>query len=139
MARARKAAVARVAAAVSRAAPQAGIQEVRTPNVPSYRGHVDRERYQAMKKALVAALPRKAPGLTQSRMLDAVWQAVPRALFPTAGQAMWWVKCVQLDLEARGLVHRLASTPAQWVRGGGARAKPPATTPKPGRVSRHRR
>lgn len=120
MARTRKVA-ARAVPVASRAAPhpapRPASQEVRTPNVPSYRGHVDRERYQAMKKALLAALPRKAPGLTQSRMLDAVWPAVPRALFPTAGQAMWWVKCVQLDLEARGAVRRLPTVPLQWARG----------------------
>jgi len=49
-------------------------------------------------------------------MLDAAWRAAPRALFPTAGKARWWVKWVQLDLEARGMVRRLATSPVQWVR-----------------------
>jgi len=112
---ARKKAARPAAAPEAAEAPQV---EVRTPNDPSYRGHVDRERYLAMRKVLLAALPRKAPGLTQAGMLDAAWPAAPRALFPTAGKAMWWVKWVQLDLEARGQVRRLPTSPTQWVRGG---------------------
>ncbi len=90
--------------------------EVRTPNVPAYRGSVERPRYDAMKRALLKVLPAKRPGLTQSAMFEAVLPHLPATLFPGGAKAMWWAKCVQLDLEARGALERHATKPLEWTK-----------------------
>jgi hypothetical protein len=94
----------------------AGKVEVRTPNVPGYTGKVDAAKYAAMKRALWKVLPRKAPGLTQTEMGQAVVAHLPDDLFPGGATAMWWAKCVQLDQEAQGAVVREATKPLRWHR-----------------------
>lgn len=83
--------------------------EVRTPNVPAYRGRVERTRYDAVRAVLVKVVPRKGPGLTQAEMMTAVKARLPQDLFPGGAKSEWWTKCVQLDLEARGVMRRDAS------------------------------
>lgn len=78
---------------------------------------VDAKKYAAMKRALLKVLPRKAPGLTQSEMWDAVLVHLPESEFPGGAKAGWWTKCVQLDLEAKGVVVRETSAkPLRWHR-----------------------
>jgi hypothetical protein len=88
---------------------------VRTPNVPNYTGRVDAAKYEAMKKVLLKLMPAKAPGLTQSEMMAAIGKAAPQDIFP-ARTYMWWGKCVQLDLEAQGLLVREDTKPLRWHR-----------------------
>ena len=53
--------------------------------------------------------------------IDATKRHLPEDLFPGGAKAGWWVKCVQLDLEAKGLVVRdRGAKPLRWRRGGGA-------------------
>jgi hypothetical protein len=93
---------------------KAATVEVRAFHSKGYRANVDAEKYNAMKAALLAALPSKAPGLTQSEMFAAVRPRVSKALFPGT-KHMWWVKCVQLDLEARGGMKREdGAKPMRW-------------------------
>lgn len=78
---------------------------------------VDATKYAAMKRALLKVLPKKAPGLTQAEMWDSVPAHLPEAEFPGGAKAGWWVKCVQLDLEAKGVVIReTTSKPLRWHR-----------------------
>jgi hypothetical protein len=88
---------------------------VRTPNVPEYTGRVDAWKYEAMQKVLLKVVPAKAPGITQSEMMAALDGAAPRDIFP-ARTYMWWGKCVQLDLEARGVLVREGTKPLRWHR-----------------------
>jgi hypothetical protein len=89
---------------------------VRNVNVPGYETRVDRRKYEAMKKALLKVLPRKAPGLTQAEMLGAVPAHLPAELFPSGAKAGWWAKTVQLDLEAKGEIGREKTKPLRWHR-----------------------
>jgi hypothetical protein len=90
---------------------------VLNPNVPGYSSTVERTRYEDVRKALLKALPKKAPGMTQNQMMKAVLPHLSRKLFPGGAKASWWTKCVQLDLEARGAVIRDASAkPLRWTR-----------------------
>jgi hypothetical protein len=76
---------------------------------------VDANKYRAMKTALLKVLPKKAPGLTQSEMRTAVVAHLPEAEFPGGAKAGWWMKCVQLDLEAKGAIAREESAkPLRW-------------------------
>lgn len=75
---------------------------------------VDARKYNAMKGALLKVLPKKAPGLTGSEMSGGVLLHLPEAEFPGGAKAGWWLKCVQLDLEAKGVVVRETSKPLRW-------------------------
>ena len=99
--------------------PAAGRVRVRNVNVPGYSSTVDAGMYNAMKKALLKVLPANAPGLTQSEMFSAVVPHLPNALFPGGAKAGWWVKCVQLDLEAKRLIVREPSKPLRWHKWAG--------------------
>ena len=90
--------------------------EVENVNVPGHVTRVERPRYEAMRAALLAALPRSAPGLTQAEMLSALRVHLSAELFPGGAKAGWWMKCVQLDLEAKGIVTRDGGKPLRWRR-----------------------
>ncbi|MDF1522061.1 MAG: hypothetical protein P1P87_04490 [Trueperaceae bacterium] len=95
--------------------------EVENVNVPGSTTRVDATMYRAARLALLQALPDAPPGLTQAEMIDATKRHLPEDLFPGGAKAGWWVKCVQLDLEAKGLVVRdRAAKPLRWRRGAGA-------------------
>jgi hypothetical protein len=90
--------------------------EVRNVIRPESRHKVDAEHYEAMRRALLKALPRKPPGLSADEMRAAVLPHLPNAVFPGGAKAGWWLKCVQLDLEARKLIARADARPLRWHR-----------------------
>ena len=93
--------------------------EVENVNVPGRTTRVDATKYHAACAALLRALPDGPPGLTQAEMIDATKRYLPEDLFPGGAKAGWWVKCVQLGLEAKGSVVRDRSAkPLRWRRGG---------------------
>ena len=102
---------AKVPASSTKAAPKIAVQNV---NVPGYTHLVDAAMYAAMRKALLRALPSKAPGLSQTEMRSAVLPLLPPDLFPKGAKAGWWAKSVQLDLEAKHLIVREDSKPLRW-------------------------
>ncbi|MCB6178639.1 hypothetical protein LHP98_10915 [Rhodobacter sp. Har01] len=77
----------------------------------SYR--VDAAKFAEMRRAVLAALPAVAPGITPEALITAVKTALDPALFPGGEKAGWWVKAVQLDLEARGIVSRAEKPPVR--------------------------
>ncbi len=89
---------------------------VQNINVPGYSSTVDAAKYHAMYQALRKVLPGCAPGLTQAEMFDGVIPHLPQDQFPGGAKASWWVKAVQLDMEAKGEVTREASKPLRWHR-----------------------
>ena len=55
--------------------------------------------------------------MTQAEMAQAELPHLPQELWPGGAKAMWWLKTVQLDLEARGLIARdAAARPLRWRR-----------------------
>lgn len=88
--------------------------DVCKPNDPSYAASVDAEPYQAMKKALLKALPKKSPGLTQTDLFAELVPHLPRKLFPGGRLVSWWAQCVHADLEARGITVKESGRPARW-------------------------
>lgn len=73
----------------------------------------DRAKYEAMKAAVLAVLPKMSPGLTVAEVQDRVLAHLPESLFPGGATAGWWVKAVQLDLEAKGVVQRGKTSPVR--------------------------
>jgi hypothetical protein len=98
---------------VSRKAGRVRIENV---NHPGSSTTVDAAMYDAMRDALLAALPEAAPGLTEVQMREAAVPKLPAALFPGGARAGWWAKAVQLDLEAKGVITRERSRPLRWHR-----------------------
>ena len=54
----------------------------------------------------ILVIPKRPPGLTPDDVYEAVLPHLPQSLFPGGEWAGWWCKCVQLDLEAKGLIVR---------------------------------
>jgi hypothetical protein len=77
---------------------------------------VDRAKYEAMKQALLTVLPERAPGLTVSEAKERLLPLLPQTLFPAGDKAGWWLKAVQLDLEAKAVVERERTKPLRLHR-----------------------
>jgi hypothetical protein len=80
-------------------------------NHPESARSVDKAPYDAMRSALLKVLPNKAPGLTVNEIQERVIALLPEHLFPGGAKAGWWVKAVQLDLEAKRLIVRERVSP----------------------------
>lgn len=87
--------------------------EIENMNRPGRTERVDRAKYTAMRAALVAVLPSEMPRLKAAEAKAALLSHLPEALFPQGKTAGWWLKAVQLDLEAKGLIKRGPGKPVQ--------------------------
>ena len=85
-------------------------------NSPGRVVHVDAAKYDAMKKAMLAVLPKASPGLTVAELKQRLLPLLPETLFPGGAKAGWWLKGVQLDLEAKGFIGRENSKPLRLHR-----------------------
>lgn len=82
---------------------------------PGSQRPVSREKHEAVRAPMLAALPAAEPGLSYAELKAAVLPNLPEALFPGGQTVGWWLKCVQLDLEAKGLIVRHGK-PLRWRR-----------------------
>lgn len=83
-------------------------------NTPGRITRVDAAKYAAMKAAMLATLPTSAPGMMASESKEAAKPLLPDDLFPGGATSGWWQKCVQLDLEAKGVVVRENTKPLRF-------------------------
>ncbi|MBL8552059.1 MAG: hypothetical protein JNJ73_18880 [Hyphomonadaceae bacterium] len=93
--------------------PARDMIEVENVNHPGKTARLDAEKYRIVRAQMLKLLPKKAPGLTQAEMMKAMRAALPLAQFPGTTSS-WWMKNVQLDLEAKGLVVRDGGKPLRW-------------------------
>jgi hypothetical protein len=89
---------------------QIDIENVSQPG-KTYR--VDAVKYAEIKRAVLAILPKSAPGLTPAEVIEAVKPLLDQTLFPGGDTAGWWVKSVQLDLEAKKVITRGPKAPVR--------------------------
>lgn len=88
---------------------------VENVNLPGTRSQVNAAKYEAMRKVLLRSLPTRPPGFTQTEMAAAIAPLLPQDIWPGGRKALWWMKTVQLDLEAKGLVRRDRNArPLRW-------------------------
>jgi hypothetical protein len=89
------------------------IRKVTVRNIvsPGSVRNVDAEKYEAMRKAVLKVLPAKSPGRTIAEVQKSVVSHLPEDLYPGGAKAGWWMKTVQLDLEAKGAIVREKTTP----------------------------
>jgi len=89
------------------------MENINSPDRPI---RVDADKYQAMRDAILAVLPASAPGLTVAEAKARLLPLLPEALFPGGAKAGWWLKGVQLDLEAKKLIAREDTKPLRLRR-----------------------
>ncbi|MGH6810732.1 MAG: DUF6958 family protein [Ensifer adhaerens] len=78
---------------------------------PGHVTRVDKIKYDAMKDALLTALSREQTALTVAEAKQKLLPLLPGDLFPDGAKAGWWLKAVQLDLEAKGVLRRENTKP----------------------------
>ena len=82
--------------------------EVENVNVPGHVTRVDAVKYNAMKTAMLKVM---TSPMTANDVKEAAKAHLPEELFPGGATSGWWQKCVQLDLEAKGIVQRHDTKP----------------------------
>jgi hypothetical protein len=87
--------------------------EVENVNSPQHKVRVDAAKYHEMRRACLAVLPDAEPGMTPAALILAVKPLLSQEIFPEGKTAGWWMKCVQLDLEAKGILRRAAKAPVR--------------------------
>ena len=90
--------------------------EVENVNTPGRTERVSRAKYDAMRAALLPVLPDAPPGMTVAEAKVTLLPGLPEDLLPAGKTAGWWLKCVQLDLEAKGLISRAPKPPVRLYR-----------------------
>lgn len=90
--------------------------EIENISSPGRTERVSRPKYEAMRDALLAVLPDVGPGLKVPEAKAALLPLLSNDLFPAGDKAGWWLKAVQLDLEAKGVIRRAPSKPVQLFR-----------------------
>lgn len=88
--------------------------EVENVNQPGYVSRVDAAKYHAMKAAMLTVMTRETPGQTAAEIKEAAKAHLPEDLFPGGATSGWWAKCVQLDLEAKGVIVRAETKPLRF-------------------------
>ena len=89
--------------------------EVENVNHPGHVTRVDAVKYAAAKTALLAILSGQEQGLTQTEMMAAIKVQIDQTLFSNGAKSGWWMKTVQLELEAKGQINRIATKPLRWT------------------------
>lgn len=87
--------------------------EVQNFTSPGHVYRVDKAKYTAVREAVIAHIPVTEPGLTPTELIAAIKPVLPQDLFPGGEKAGWWFKCVQLDLEAKGIIKRAEKPPVR--------------------------
>jgi len=90
--------------------------EIENVGQPGKTYRVDADKFAAMKEAVLATLPGEAPGMAVSDLIAGVKPKLPADLFPGGEKAGWWVKAVQLDLEAKKIIARADKPPVRLYR-----------------------
>lgn len=83
---------------------------------PGHTYRVDRQKYEAMRAALLKVLPAQEPGMTPGEAGKAVLPHLPDDLFPGGAKAGWWLKAAQLDMEVTGVIKRGPKPPVRLWR-----------------------
>ena len=82
--------------------------------------NIERRKYDTMQRALLAVIPRDAPGVRFTELSQLVRERLPKTVYPPDASVSWHVTTIKLDLEARGLIARLPGKgPQRLVRTAG--------------------
>jgi len=87
---------------------------VENVNTPGKITNVDAAKYTAMRDAMLNGIT--SDPMTYAQIKTATLPHLPEDLFPAGATAGWWIKCVQLDLEAKNVLTRHATKPLTWTK-----------------------
>ncbi|WP_417583981.1 DUF6958 family protein [Pelagibacterium sp.] len=87
--------------------------EVENFTSPGRTTRVDKAKYMAVRDAVLEHIPTTEPGATPSEIIASIKPDLPQDLFPGGDKAGRWFKCVQLDLEAKGVLKRAPKAPVR--------------------------
>ena len=73
-------------------------------------------KFEAMRLAFLEVIPDEAPGKTFAELKAALLPLLDAELFSGGEKAGWWLKSMQLDHEARGIVKRTKGSPLRFYR-----------------------
>lgn len=90
--------------------------EVENVNTPGRTTRLDAAKYHAMRDVLLTVLPNDPPGMKVPDAKAALLPNLNQELFPQGEKAGWWLKAVQLDLEAKGIIARAPGSPVRLYR-----------------------
>ena len=74
------------------------------------------EKYEPIRKAILASIPRTKVGVSFKELVISVSRRVPKELFAKRGSVSWYTRVVQLDLEASGQIERIPDVTPQRIR-----------------------
>lgn len=94
--------------------------EMHNINSPGHVVRVDKRKYEAMKAALLAVMPKTEPGSIVAELKQQLLPLLPEDLFPGGDKAGWRLKGVQLDLEAKATIVRENTKPLRLHLNGGS-------------------
>jgi len=92
--------------------------EIESITSPHHVQRVNKVKFTAMRDALLPVLPTEAPGMSVAEAKAALLPNLSQELFPGGEKAGWWLKAVQLDLEAKGVIERSGKGPVRLFRTG---------------------
>ncbi|MBU2359310.1 MAG: hypothetical protein KKB02_10325 [Alphaproteobacteria bacterium] len=92
--------------------------EIESITSPHHVQRVHKAKFMAMRDALLPVLPFEAPGMSVAEAKAALLPNLSQELFPGGEKAGWWLKAVQLDLEAKGVIERSGKGPVRLFRTG---------------------
>ncbi len=76
---------------------------------------IPRFKYDAVRRAILASLPRDEPGLAFASLFEAVRERLDPEELARLGSLRWHTTTVKLDLEARGEIRRVAKARPQRI------------------------
>lgn len=77
---------------------------------------VNGAKFEAMRSAMMAVIPDEPPGMKFADLKAALLEYLDPTLFPGGEKSGWWLKAVQLDHEARGLIKRADKPPVRLYK-----------------------
>ncbi len=77
---------------------------------------IDQSKYDAVRAALLQAIPDDAAGVPLDALSEQVAKLLPSNSLSALGSVSWYTAAVKLDLEARGLIERVPDVQPQRVR-----------------------
>ncbi len=87
------------------------VENVNHPGKPS---RVDAAKYLAMREAVETVLSKTDTPMTYASIKQGILPILSQQHFPGGATAGWWIKTVQLDLEAKGELARTADKPLRF-------------------------
>ncbi len=90
--------------------------QTRHPDPDKSGPRISRVKYDAVREAILKAVPRDADGLPFKELPDRVRKLLPRRVREELGSVSWYTVTVKLDLEARRVLERIPGARPQRIR-----------------------